>query len=225
MGVKDLVSQLLLKGYTSTELTFGTIAFCVLCTALLALYIFTVYKKIRKEAFYNRNFNLSVLALAIITAAIILTIQSNIVVSLGMVGALSIIRFRTAVKDPLDLVFMFWSISVGIICGAGYIVIAALTSFVLTIILIWVINSPISKQAIILVINASTYEVEDELITNINKYCKKMRVRAKNMTKTSLNMAIEVDTENEKELMKELVEMENIISVSIVENDGDATLN
>lgn len=72
-----------------------------------------------RKTFYSKNFNTSLAVVAVVTAAIILTVQSNIVISLGMVGALSIVRFRTAIKEPMDLAFMFWSISVGIICGAG----------------------------------------------------------------------------------------------------------
>lgn len=224
MRNNEFVNQFLLKGYTATELTFDIIVFCVICTAVIALYIFEVYKHIKKNSFYNRNFNVSLLALAIITSAIIITIQSNIVVSLGMVGALSIVRFRTAIKDPLDLVFMFWSISIGIICGAGYILVAVLVSLVLTIALMFVISAPIVKRPIVIVVNADSYEIEEELLENIEKHCRKMRVRAKNLTKSSLNMAIEVETNTEKVLMQEIVQMNHIISVSLVENEGDVTV-
>ena len=100
----------------------------MVCAVAVAAYIYAVYKYVNRRAFVNRNFTLSLIALSVITAAIILTIQSNIVVSLGMVGALSIIRFRTAVKDPLDLVFLFWSIGAGIMCGAGFALIAVISS-------------------------------------------------------------------------------------------------
>lgn len=224
MSMSELINQFLLKGYATTELSLGVVLVCMICTAGLAIYVFGVYKHIRKNAFYNRNFNLSLLALAIITSAIILTIQSNIVVSLGMVGALSIVRFRTAIKDPLDLVFMFWSIGIGIICGAGFILIAVLVSLVLTISLLLVISAPLVKRPMILVVNADSYEIEDELLENVNQHCKNIRVRAKNLTKNSLNMAIEIETTQEKELMKNIVQMEHIMSASLVENEGDVTV-
>ena len=121
MKFAEVLKKSFLEGYGAVSIDFATIVTCMAITVLVAAYIFMVYRMLNRKAFYNRNFNLSLIALAVITAAVILTIQSNIVISLGMVGALSIVRFRTAVKDPMDLVFLFWSISAGIICGAcGY---------------------------------------------------------------------------------------------------------
>ena len=101
------------------DITTGKIAATLIVTALLALYIFAIYRLVTRKVFYSKNFNISLAVMSLITAAIILAMQSNLVISLGMVGALSIVRFRTAIKDPMDLAFLFWSISVGIICGAG----------------------------------------------------------------------------------------------------------
>ena len=124
MRLTEVLKKSFLEGYGSVNIDFSTIVMCMLITVLVAMYIFMIYRLLNRSAFYNRNFNLALIALAVITAAVILTIQSNIVISLGMVGALSIVRFRTAVKDPMDLVFLFWSISAGIICGAGFAVVA-----------------------------------------------------------------------------------------------------
>ena len=107
MGLKELLQRALLEGYAVNELNVGTMFTCIGLTAIIALYIYFVYRMMNKNSFYNRSFSLSLVELAVITSAIILTIQSNIVVSLGMVGALSIVRFRTAIKDPMDLVFLF----------------------------------------------------------------------------------------------------------------------
>jgi len=104
MGLGELLERALLEGYATSNLTIGTMFLCIGITAALALYIYFVYKMLNKNSFYNRSFSLSLVEMSVITAAIILTIQSNIVVSLGMVGALSIVRFRTAIKDPMDLV-------------------------------------------------------------------------------------------------------------------------
>ncbi len=117
MSFKDIFKNSFLNGFSS-GVDVKTIIISLAVTTVLALYIFFIYRMVTRKTFYAKTFNLSLIAMAIITAAIILTIQSNIVLSLGMVGALSIIRFRTAIKDPLDLVFLYWSISMGIICGA-----------------------------------------------------------------------------------------------------------
>ena len=119
MSYKDIFKNSFLNGYASSAIDTKTILIGLGITAVLGIFIFFIYRAITRKTFYNKTFNLSLPAMAIITAAIILTIQSNIVLSLGMVGALSIVRFRTAVKDPLDLVFLYWAISIGIICGAG----------------------------------------------------------------------------------------------------------
>ena len=135
MNFIDIFKKSFLEGYASVRIDVAQIVMCMVITVLIAGYVFLIYRTVNKNAFYNRNFNLSLIALSVITAAVILTIQSNIVISLGMVGALSIVRFRTAIKDPMDLVFLFWSISVGIICGAGLAVVAVVASIIITVII------------------------------------------------------------------------------------------
>ena len=224
MNIFDILRSLFIEGYASINLTMRVIIGCILCTLLLAGYIFFIYKRINKNSFYNKNFNISLIALAVITAAVILTIQSNIVVSLGMVGALSIVRFRTAIKDPLDLVFLFWSISVGIICGAGFAAIALVASLALTVVIIALSNMREFNESMILVVNADGYNVENGIMEVVGKYCDNVQLRAKNITKNDMNMAIEVKIKNQQELMKQLMEMENITSVSLVGHDGDVTV-
>ncbi len=152
MNYIDIFKKSFLEGYASTNLTVKSICVCMLITILISAYIFMVYRLLNRNAFYNKNFNMSLPAIAILTAAIILTIQSNIVISLGMVGALSIVRFRTAIKDPMDLVFLFWAISAGIICGAGFAVIAVIASAVLTLGLLAADHLPIAKSPQILLV-------------------------------------------------------------------------
>ena len=129
----NIFKKSFLEGFSAGDITTGKIVVTLLVTVLLAIYIFVVYYVHSKKTFYNKSFNVSLALIAIITAAIILAMQSNLVISLGMVGALSIVRFRTAIKEPMDLMFLFWSISVGIICGANLYVIAILASLVITI--------------------------------------------------------------------------------------------
>lgn len=118
MSFKDIFKKSFLEGFASTEITTVTIVAALAVASALAFYIFLVYRVLTRKTFYSKNFNISLAGITVITAALILTMQSSVVLSLGMVGALSIVRFRTAIKDPMDLMFLFWSISVGIICGA-----------------------------------------------------------------------------------------------------------
>ena len=218
----DLIMKSFLEGYATSELNVGTMFFCMGIAAAIGLYIFLIYKLVNKNSFYNRNFNISLIALTVITAAIILTIQSNIVVSLGMVGALSIVRFRTAIKDPMDLVFLFWSISVGIICGAGFALIAVIASVVLTIIIVCLSLFSSPRETMVLVVNADEYS-ENQVLEAVKANCGFWKVRARNISGTGMNMAIEVRTKEPQALIRQIVGTEHVVSASLLEHDGEIT--
>ena len=224
MNLIDLLQRAFISGYASRDIRIADIFVCILATGLIAAYVYVIYRKVNKNSFYNKNFNMSLMVLAIIIAAIILTIQSNIVVSLGMVGALSIVRFRTAIKDPLDLVFLFWSISVGIICGAGYSLIAASASVVVSCIILFFSKISSGRGTLLLVVNSSTYENEEEILGVVKKYCSAYAIKARNLTKNHLDMAIEVSLVEQGQLVKELMELDRVTSASIVSHEGDVTV-
>lgn len=115
MNFQDVFKNSFLEGFTGLDISTSKILATMLVTSILALYIFVMYRLVTRKTFYSKTFNVAIAVISVITAGIILAMQSSLVISLGMVGALSIIRFRTAVKDPLDLIFLFWSISIGII--------------------------------------------------------------------------------------------------------------
>ncbi|MCR5773808.1 MAG: DUF4956 domain-containing protein [Lachnospiraceae bacterium] len=221
MGIKELIKDTFIEGYALSTLSPMAIIVCIGCTCLLGIYIYIVYRHITRNTFYDRNFNISLMAIAVITAAIILTIQSNIIVSLGMVGALSIVRFRTAIKDPLDLIFLFWSIGVGIICGAGFSLIAIIMSITLTIIIYTVMNINAGSNTIVLVVNSSSWENEQEIMEIVERNCKYNRTRAKSVTRTGMNLAVEVRLEQEEKLIPELMALDSVISASLVEHEGE----
>ena len=224
MGIMNIIQKSFLEGYATSDIQIGTIFICMLCTTIIAAYVFLIYKQINKNSFYNRNFNLSLMGMAVLTAAIILTIQSNIVVSLGMVGALSIVRFRTAIKDPMDLVFLFWAIGVGIICGAGFAMIAVIASLALTVIIVLFSMLPNAKGNLILVINAVSFENEKQIMKIIKENCSYFKIRARNVTNTNLNLAVEIQTVKEDILIQNLIVMDEVISASLVEHDGEVTV-
>ena len=218
----SLLEKAFLGGYASGDLDINTMFICVGCTAVIALCICLIYKMVNKNSFFDRSFQLSLFGLAVITSAIILTIQSNIVVSLGMVGALSIVRFRTAIKNPMDLVFLFWSISIGIICGAGYAMISVIASIVLTIGIILFSVLPSDRESLILVVNTSAY-IEDQIMDVVKRSCSRRKVRARNLSSGNVNLAIEVKTKSPQALITRICEISEVTSVSLVEHDGDVT--
>ena len=221
MGFIDLLKKAFMEGYATSSITLQTVLMCIGCTVLIAIYIYFIYKIINRNAFYNKGFNISLVIIAVITAAIILTIQSNIVVSLGMVGALSIVRFRTAIKDPMDLAFLFWSISVGIICGAGFAGIAVVASLFVTLLIVLFSSSFKAASTLMLVVNADSHKREDEIMKAVREFCKYSRIRARNVSKSGMNMAVEVKTSKPSELIAKLMNLSCISDASLVENDSE----
>lgn len=224
MGANDIIKKSLLEGYATSNITVPAVVVCMLCTLTIALYIFYVYKYVNRNAFYNKNFHLSLIMMAIITAAILLTIQSNIVVSLGMVGALSIVRFRTAIKDPIDLGFLFWAISAGIICGAGFALIAAIASVIITIVILCIMRPNPEKGPLVLVVNARSYECEQEIMDIVRKHCSVYRVKARNVSRENLNLVVEISEEQQYELIESMMLIPQVTNASVVEHNGDITV-
>lgn len=223
MDFSTLLQKAFVEGFSNADLTIPAMMLSIVIAALLAIYEFYIYRIVNRNMFYSRNFNLSLIALAVITAAIILTIQSNIVVSLGMVGALSIVRFRTAIKDPMDLVFLFWSIAIGIICGAGYVMIAVIASAVLTIVILLFSARGTERDSLILVVNAANYDCEERVLQIVRHNCSKHKVCSRSVTEAGMNLAIEVKCRKPESLIEELMESRAVKTVSLVEHDGEIT--
>lgn len=223
MSFKDIFKKSFLEGYASGSLSASSIATCLLIAGVFGVYIFFIYRLVCRKAFFNKNFSISLIAIAEVTAAIILTVQSNVVISLGMVGALSIIRFRTAIKDPLDLVFLFWAISVGIICGAGLAVISAAVSLVLSVILLLFNALPIAKAPVLLLVSSSDPASEKKIVEEISGFCRSYKVKSRSISAGQIDLIVEIRTEKEAELCVRMNSLPNVISVSVVAHDGEVT--
>ncbi|MCD8362977.1 MAG: DUF4956 domain-containing protein [Lachnospiraceae bacterium] len=223
VGFSDIFKNSFLEGFTSMDITTAKIAATLFMTALLGLYIFAIYRLVTRKVFYSKNFAISLTAMALITAAIILAMQSNLVISLGMVGALSIVRFRTAIKDPMDLVFLFWSISVGIICGASLYEVALITSVVVTVFILVLDMLPVAKVPAMLVVNSSVMDSEKEILEVVTRYTKSYRVKSRNLSKDRLDMVIELRVKDESALVSEVAALDGMISASLIAHDGEVT--
>ena len=223
MGFKDVFKKSFLEGFTSMDIITAKIVATLFVSALLALYVFAIYRLVTRKVFYSKNFNISLAAMSIITAAIILAMQSNLVISLGMVGALSIVRFRTAIKDPMDLVFMFWSISIGIICGAGLYEVALVTSVAVTVFILVLDMIPVSKAPMMLVINSSQMDGEQQILDIVGKYSKSYKVKSRNLSKGRLDMVVELRVKDESALVSEVAALEGMIGASLIAHDGEVT--
>ena len=224
MHFSEIFKKSFMEGYAGSDMSATQIAVALIITCVIAVYIFFVYRTLTRKTFYSKNFAISLVGLSIITAAVIITIQSSIVVSLGMVGALSIVRFRTAVKEPLDLVFLFWAISIGIICGAGLSEIAVIASVVITIILFVLDALPVAKAPMILIVNSECVDGQsDSIMSVVGKYSKFNKVKSRNITGGQLDMVIELKTSEDEALVGEISKLANVNSVSLLSHDGEVT--
>lgn len=222
MGVREIIKKSVLELYNG-EIDLKKIILVVGVTAVLAVYLFAVYQIVTRKTFYSRNFNISLVALAVITAGIILTIQTSIVVSLGMVGALSIVRFRTAVKEPMDLIFLFWSISIGIICGAGLFEVAVIISLVVTVLIFMLDQVPVSRAPLILIINADQFECKEAVDGVLKETCRWFRIKSRNVSEDQTDMVYEIRTAKEDECLKAVRGIKGIRAVSMINHDGETT--
>lgn len=220
----DIFKKSFLEGFNSGDITTARILVTLGITAALAAYIFIVYYTATKKTFYNKSFNISLALIAVITAAIILAMQSNLVISLGMVGALSIVRFRTAIKDPMDLVFLFWSISIGIICGANMYNIALIASLVITIGLFLLELTPIGKAASLLVVGANNPEAEKEILSAVGEFSRVCRVKSRNLSDKGLNLIVECKPGDGTGLIVKVKEIKGVFGVSLMAHDGEVTV-
>ena len=223
MGFKDVFKKSFLEGFTSMDITTGKIAATLIVTALLALYIFAIYRLVTRKVFYSKNFNISLAVMSLITSAIILAMQSNLVISLGMVGALSIVRFRTAIKDPMDLAFLFWSISIGIICGAGLYEIALVTSVGVTVYILVLDMLPVGKAPMMLVVNSSEMNGEKAVLDVVGKYARYYKVKSRNLSKGRLDLVIELKVKEESALVSEVAALDGMLSASMISHGGEVT--
>lgn len=189
---------------------------------LLGLLIYTLYKRTFKGVMYSESFNLSLILLTLLTTFIILAVTSNVVLSLGMVGALSIVRFRTAIKDPLDLVYLFWAIGGGIVVGAGMIPLALMGSIFIALIL-WIKSTVSQKNQPYLVIIHSTIEKAEVKAQSIlfNK-SNKIRLKSKTINKQETEIIYEIQLNNQDNaFINEIAMIDGISNIQCVSYNGD----
>lgn len=221
MSFRDVIKKSVLESFSGSNITTTTVCITLGITIILALYIFAVYYLSTRKTFYNKTFNVSLAAIAVITASIILAMQSNLAISLGMVGALSIVRFRTAVKDPKDLVFMFWAISVGIICGAGIYEIAIISSLIVTIGLFALELTPVGMASNILVVNCASLEKETEIMEIVKAGSKHASVKSRNASIAGADFVIECRVKEAADMLQKLQALSGVTGVSLLEHDGE----
>lgn len=223
MSVKDVIKSSVYESLGGgTNLSVANIMLILAIACLLGLYIFAVYKLSSKSAFYSKDLNVTMAGMPLIIAAIMIAMQSNLLVSLGMVGALSIVRFRNAVKNPIDLLYLFWSISTGIIVGVGLYVLALVLCIVMTILLIVLDMVPNAKAPDLLVLRAEADKVDYAEVEKIMKeYCKYHKEKSRCIKNGESELIIEIKSSKKEELLQKLTAKEYLTQVNCISHDGE----
>ena len=203
------------------DLGMGRFLLTMAVALLLGLLIAIVYRVSYRGVLFSRAFAVSLLAMEVITTLILLTITSNVVLSLGMVGALSIIRFRTAIKDPLDIVFLYYSICAGIMCGAGLLGLAAIGTVIVGVILVVASRLPAAADSYILMITVNP-EDEEPIVKYIEKSTKRSKLKSKALVENTVELSMEVTLiAGSTKFLNKLNAYPGVSSVTLVKSTGE----
>ena len=219
-----MLEQLFNFSFLNKAATFSIpdILAALLISFAIGMFIFFVYVKTFKGVMYSSSFGITLIAMNLITTLVILAVSSNLIISLGMVGALSIVRFRTVIKEPLDLVYLFWSITVGIIVGAGLIPLAIIGSIVIGLILFLFVNRKSNDTPYVVVISCSDDQAETEAVSLLKGHTKKHVIKAKSVSKEGVELTVEVRLNNSSsQFLNALLDIKGIYNATLVSYNGD----
>ena len=220
MTFNDIFKSSFLENVTAVSI-FDMMLALILAFGL-GLFIFLVYKKTYQGVMYSSSFGVTLIALTMITTLVILAVTSNVVLSLGMVGALSIVRFRTAIKEPLDIAFLFWSIAVGIVLAAGMIPLAVIGSVIIGVILLVFVNQKSHCNPYIIVLQCDGHDSEVAAKAYLDEMTNRCVVKSKSAQKGSLELTMEIRLKNDDtDFINTLSEMQGIHSAVLVSYNGD----
>lgn len=224
-SVKDVIKSSIYESLGGgTGLSAVSIIQIMIIACLIGIYIFYVYKLSSKSSFYSKDLNITLAGLVIVVTAIIIAMQSSLIVSLGMVGALSIVRFRNAVKNPIDLLYLFWAISAGIICGVGLWMLAVLLCVIMTALLLILESLPNSKAPSLLIISSDAGCDIDAILQIVKKECKFFKEKSRSAGKAGTEVIVEVKTTKKDEILQSLLKEQSIREVNFLSYDGESRI-
>ncbi len=219
MTFQDVFKSSFLENVTAVSLLDMAIALAL--AFAVGVFIFFVYKKTYKGVMYSSTFGVTLIALTMIATLVILAVTSNVVLSLGMVGALSIVRFRSAIKDPLDIAFLFWAIGAGIVLAAGLIPLGVIGSLLIGAVLLLFVNHKSNDQPYVAVIGLSA-QAEDTVLETLAKGTKKQVVKTKSISPEGIELTVEVRLqENSTAFMNSLAAIPGVSRATLVSYNGD----
>ena len=220
MTFQDVFTSRFLENMVSTSLVDAALA--MVLAFLLGLFIFFIYKQTYSGVMYSASFGASLIALALITTLVILAVSSNVILSLGMVGALSIVRFRTPVKEAMDIVFLFWAIAVGIVLAAGLLLLAVLGSLFIGVVLIAISTRRNPVNPYILVLHCENADSETTARELVEKHARALKLKSKTVLPDAVELNWEIRLKNdESSFVNELSSTPGVKHAALVSYNGD----
>ena len=220
MSVKDMIKKSVLESGVFDQYNISSILVALVAALALGILIFLVYRRFYTGVIYSRTFAVTLVGMTVLTCMVTLAISTNVVISLGMVGALSIVRFRTAVKDPMDLLYLFWAITTGITSGAGMYVLALIAAAIMILMIILFDSRQQRGKIYIAVIRYSGDEAGDEVIRCFGK--RKYFIKSKTMRKEKTEMAVEIFCKQaDMDFMEKIRAIEHVDDVTLIQYNGE----
>ncbi|WP_138752323.1 DUF4956 domain-containing protein [Paenibacillus sinopodophylli] len=217
----DVIKNSVMENFVS-DISISKILITLGVAFLIGFFIFLLYKRIFSGVLYSKSFNVSLIGMTMITAVVIIAINSNLVLSLGMVGALSIVRFRTPIKDPTDLIFLFWAAVAGIVTGAGFFTLAVIGSVVVGLILFFFVKGGSVESPYLLVVNCDSDATEQLVHKQIGMLVKRYNVKQKSVTPGNIEMTLEVRLKDETgRFINQLTELSGVRNAVLISYSGD----
>ena len=216
--VKNSIYESLINGM---GFSFWNACIVLAVSCLIAICIFMLYKNMSKSTFYSKDLNITLSGVVVVTAVIMIAMQSSLVVSLGMVGALSIVRFRTAIKNPLDLLYLFWAISSGIICGVRLYTLGVILCIIMTLLIFLLGKIPNSKASELVILRISLEKDLDSITAIVKKHCKYTKESSIIVKNGEQEIIYEVRSNKRAELVNALNGESGVISASWLEHHGE----
>ena len=220
MSFSDIFKSSFLENVTSVSIL--DMALALVLAFGVGMFIFFIYKKTYSGVMYSSSFGVTLVALTMITTLVILAVTSNVVLSLGMVGALSIVRFRTAIKEPLDIAFLFWSIAAGIVLAAGFIPLAVIGSVVIGLILLVFANRKSHANPYIVVLTCRDKEVEDQAVKQLTAHTQRCVCKSKTARAGQIELNLEVRLKDDNtDFVNALSALDGVESAVLVSYNGE----
>ncbi len=220
MTFNDIFKSSFLENISSVSIL--DMALALILAFGIGIFIFLIYKKTYNGVMYSSSFGVTLIALTMITTVVILAVTSNVVLSLGMVGALSIVRFRTAIKEPLDIAFLFWSIAVGIVLAAGMIPLAVIGSVIIGLILLVFVNRKSHSNPYVVVLQCANHESEQAAKAYLEERTSRCVVKSKTAQKGGIELNLEIRLKDDNtDFINELSEMSGVSSAVLVSFNGE----